>query len=452
MLTRITYRKHVLQDLRPYSCLFSTCTARNVTYGSRQEWVAHEFQHRSITEWICLEECGQKFSSRQGFIEHLFGDHLQNSSRRLNIDEIVDCRQQKRPYEPPRVITCPFCTEMIKETKQVFQKHFGKHFDQIALKTLPPEVFGIDEDDSQVIEHKDDDSDSMDWSRGSESGVIEEKDDDSDLMDWSPTLAATETFPPYTAPPHPPRTFDPYSSPDPTSTPQEPQQAPSEGFSRRAEAFMPSRLRSAEDYHTLAPPTRVGRLNRPHRPFRCTFLFAGCTQTFATKNEWKRHVATQHIQHKIWRCDFPSCSDRKAATFNRKDLFGQHLRRMHVPDSAKNEHKSKGSHWLQFVNSEIPKIQERCCTINRPLPERSSCGFCHKEFHGEGSWEDRMEHVGLHYENAIANAENLEPSAWTPDRHLIEYALREDLVHRHSDGTYTLVNTLRREQVLGART
>jgi hypothetical protein len=216
------------------------------------------------------------------------------------------------------------------------------------------------------------------------------------------------------------------------------------------------RQRGTEDYHTLAPPTKTRRLappvNGPHRPFYCTFLFAGCTQTFATKNEWKRHVATQHIQHKIWRCDFPSCSDRKAATFNRKDLFGQHLRRMHVPDSAKNDQKTKGPHWLQFVNSEIPKIQERCCIMNRPLPERSSCGFCHRDFHGEGSWDERMEHVGRHYENAIANAENVGPSAWTPDRHLIEYALREGLVHRHSDGTYTLVNTSGKEQVTVTRT
>jgi hypothetical protein len=184
-------------------------------------------------------------------------------------------------------------------------------------------------------------------------------------------------------------------------------------------------------------------------------FFAGCTQTFATKNEWKRHVATQHIQHKIWRCDFPSCNERKAATFNRKDLFGQHLKRMHGPEKAKpcsGREKPKSPALLQFLNTELPKIQDRCCIINRPLPERSSCGFCDdKEFHGDGSWEDRMEHVGRHYENAIADQKNVGPSAWKPDHYLIEYALREGLVTL-SNGTYTLVNNSGKEQVTEART
>jgi hypothetical protein len=88
---------------------------------------------------------------------------------------------------------------------------------------------------------------------------------------------------------------------------------------------------------TLPPPSRQNNPRVRHeckRPFHCDFTFAGCQQTFASKNEWKQHINSQHTQPYYWRCDFPSCIDRKTATSNRKDLFGQHLKRMHGPKST----------------------------------------------------------------------------------------------------------------------
>ena len=31
------------------------------------------------------------------------------------------------------------------------------------------------------------------------------------------------------------------------------------------------------------------------RPFPCAFSFAGCNSTFGSKNEWKRHISSQHL-------------------------------------------------------------------------------------------------------------------------------------------------------------
>jgi hypothetical protein len=185
------------------------------------------------------------------------------------------------------------------------------------------------------------------------------------------------------------------------------------------------------------------------RPFFCTFHFAGCRQTFATKNEWKRHVSAQHIQNKIWRCDFPSCSGRKSAIFNRKDLFGQHLKRMHAPAERSKAHRTgtargqtakQSPEMERFLNIEIQIIQTRCCKFKRELPVQSCCGFCNKQFQGPGSWEERMEHVGRHYENAVANGENVNVEDWKPDTCLIGWALRERLAIQRPDGTFSLVS------------
>ncbi|KAF8251415.1 hypothetical protein K440DRAFT_85093 [Wilcoxina mikolae CBS 423.85] len=174
--------------------------------------------------------------------------------------------------------------------------------------------------------------------------------------------------------------------------------------------------------------------NTSQRPFLCTFYFADCQQTFATKNEWKRHVSSQHLQTNIWRCDFTACSERKAATFNRKDLFGQHLKRMHAPPEeqysgqpgrSSKQKKNHGPQMQHFLNSEIPKIQDRCKRIRRNPPERSECGFCRQVFEGTGSWDERMEHVGRHYENAAASGENVAPENWVMDAGLIRYSLQE---------------------------
>lgn len=193
------------------------------------------------------------------------------------------------------------------------------------------------------------------------------------------------------------------------------------------------------------------------RPFTCSFRRYGCDSTFGSKNEWKRHVSSQHLRLGIWRCDIDTCvptqprrngsspssggnlrssrGDRFADTskittghneFNRKDLFTQHVRRMHGPPvSATLAEKTA------FDNS-LEEMRERCWVQLRRPPPRSTCGFCRCKgrkdnagqsqqeqgqqqqqqlgdqsadgqqqmiFEGDGAWDDRMEHVGRHLEN-----------------------------------------------------
>ncbi|KAL4927102.1 putative C2H2 finger domain protein [Aspergillus undulatus] len=174
------------------------------------------------------------------------------------------------------------------------------------------------------------------------------------------------------------------------------------------------------------------------RRFECCFARYGCTSTFPSKNEWKRHVSSQHIQPGFFRCDVGRCSlnnkhqHRSASShshqsqspsptsshsntippsptflvndFNRKDLFIQHQRRMHAPW---NQNCSTGSKPVKNFVSQADKdafeatlegVTKRCWRQLRAPPTLSRCGFCSMEFRGANAWKERMEHVARHLE------------------------------------------------------
>ncbi|KAF7585166.1 hypothetical protein BBP40_012022 [Aspergillus hancockii] len=143
---------------------------------------------------------------------------------------------------------------------------------------------------------------------------------------------------------------------------------------------------------------------RPRRTFLCSFSRYGCTSSFGSKNEWKRHVTSQHLQLGFYRCDVGQCNVNHLSRamnppndFNRKDLFTQHQRRMHAPWSKSGEATEEEK---RMFDASLETVRNRCWREQRPAPPRSHCGFCGEEFAGPQSWNRRMEHVGRHYEKA----------------------------------------------------
>ncbi|KAL9600864.1 MAG: hypothetical protein Q9219_002906 [cf. Caloplaca sp. 3 TL-2023] len=190
------------------------------------------------------------------------------------------------------------------------------------------------------------------------------------------------------------------------------------------------------------------------RPFHCSFRRYGCTSTFGSKNEWKRHVSSQHLCPGIYRCDIGACVPQHAPSpgsssielrsgqqpssaewayndFNRKDLFTQHIRRMHGPGASVSRSVKEN-----FENG-LEAIRRRCWRPLRDSPPKSICGYCasnssrspsatttmHKRvmFSGKGSWDDRMEHVGRHLEkeNPGFEVEDLELRDWMVEQGLL---------------------------------
>lgn len=171
------------------------------------------------------------------------------------------------------------------------------------------------------------------------------------------------------------------------------------------------------------------------RPFPCAFAFAGCTSTFGSKNEWKRHIASQHLCLTYYRCSScpQSSVEGKGNEFNRKDLFTQHLRRMHAPFAIKKAI-AKGDSKLQTEwETHVKEMQISCLIIRRQPPQRSACPKpdCASVFEGPTSWDEWTEHVGRHMEKG-------EAARLGVDRLLAKWALEENVIERKDDGEYRL--------------
>ena len=179
------------------------------------------------------------------------------------------------------------------------------------------------------------------------------------------------------------------------------------------------------------------------RSFPCPLTSYGCQSSFVSKNEWKRHVSTQHIKLGFWRCDLcPTTVDPHDETeiyhndFNRKDLFTQHLRRMHcAPPSAPNSADKS----YPVTEENIADHLRRCFQKVRSLPTQSSCLFCERSFTGPNSWDERMEHVGRHLEkDRKLRSSTSEPKDWISDPELEKYLVEEGLIRRDQDGNWSI--------------
>lgn len=171
------------------------------------------------------------------------------------------------------------------------------------------------------------------------------------------------------------------------------------------------------------------------RPFPCAFAFAGCTSTFGSKNEWKRHIASQHLCLQYYRCLLCSSStpEGKGNEFNRKDLFTQHLRRMHAPFAIKKGLAKVDPKMLLEWDNHVKEMQQSCLVTRRLPPQRSACpkSDCESTFEGPGSWDEWTEHVGRHMEKG-------EGQQLGVDHLLAKWALDEGVIERRDDGAYRL--------------
>jgi hypothetical protein len=163
------------------------------------------------------------------------------------------------------------------------------------------------------------------------------------------------------------------------------------------------------------------------RPFPCPLANYGCTSNCASKNEWKRHVSTQHVKLGFWRCDLCD-STASYNDFNRKDLFTQHLRRMHAAPLPTSTSRVQKNLAYAVTEENITEHQQRCYIQLRGTPQRSGCLFCDKEFVGVNSWEERMEHVGRHLDKERKGKGNLGHESWNRDEGLERWLVGEGLV------------------------
>lgn len=187
------------------------------------------------------------------------------------------------------------------------------------------------------------------------------------------------------------------------------------------------------------------------RPFICTLHAYGCESTVGSKNEWKRHINIQHMRFETWRCDVGACApqtigpDGQLASsshepfyhdFDRKDLFTQHLKRMHAPaPSASTAEKTA-------FNDAIDNVQRRCYVRLRELPANTICPFCSEQPTFK-KWEDRIEHVGKHLEKG-----DVDLAAEVEDITLRDWMVSQGFL-AHEGGEWRLKDVAKKKKRLG---
>ncbi|KAH8121574.1 hypothetical protein FP744_10004293 [Trichoderma asperellum] len=168
---RASWKRHVFSDLKPYICLSEDCKATEKWFARRHEWILHEIQsHWKL--YACPYSCSEVFQSRSKCVEHVQKSHS-ISIPEHQLEAMINLNS--RPIKSENGVLCPMCKESL-DTVERYQRHVGRHQEQLALFALPSTQSRDTEDEhdnDKRIPHRNDlDNDSIDTADG---GVYLEK-------------------------------------------------------------------------------------------------------------------------------------------------------------------------------------------------------------------------------------------------------------------------------------
>ncbi|KAK1480484.1 hypothetical protein CCUS01_16233 [Colletotrichum cuscutae] len=128
------------------------------------------------------------------------------------------------------------------------------------------------------------------------------------------------------------------------------------------------------------------------------------------------------------------------AIFNRKDLFTQHVRRMHKQKKLTPEWDEN----LKALQTDAEKIR---CDLPRYM--RCPAADCGHDFNGPQAWDERMEHVARHLERAAEGKEPMVHFGGEHDLTLTQWASSADVYvvrrTRNMTAEWELINPLKGE-------
>ncbi|KLO86267.1 related to ankyrin 3 [Fusarium fujikuroi] len=132
------WRKHLTEDLCPYTCPFSDCERPEVLYISRTAWRNHVLESHGEGEyWECQACSGTVFSTAKELAEH---NHLIHGST-ISEDEIADLQAFCRNITPPSISHCPLCLwpegEEVLPDAMTSLEHIGSCIHEFSINSLP---------------------------------------------------------------------------------------------------------------------------------------------------------------------------------------------------------------------------------------------------------------------------------------------------------------------------
>jgi hypothetical protein len=142
------WRKHLLEDLQPYICLFQNCDQAGTTYRTFKAWQAH-LNKAHVQRWVCPmshegpnsmkpEDTG--FDTAEMFQEHVEVAHRERDSdttgqREMDPVELHALMQaaSERAVLPRWCFVC-----LTDQSRDTLQQHLAKHLETAFILSLPP--------------------------------------------------------------------------------------------------------------------------------------------------------------------------------------------------------------------------------------------------------------------------------------------------------------------------
>lgn len=124
------YRKHLAEDIRPYTCIFDSCPTPDVYYTCRSMLEQH-FRQDHPPVWICpLCDEGSVYSTMSEMMDHLHNAHPDNGE---DISSIISSSAQTRMG----INTCPLCEVNGEADSPELIDHVMEHIHDFSLRSLP---------------------------------------------------------------------------------------------------------------------------------------------------------------------------------------------------------------------------------------------------------------------------------------------------------------------------
>ena len=172
------WKRHLLEDLQPYICLFPNCSLQGKSYSSFKDWHTHLHQPHSHS-WLCplhTEELHESSVNTLSFDSLLkFENHL--NSHHPDLDPQTTKEVTRKAGQPAALPQQCFICFADLPTAPILEKHMANHFKPMLLLALP----WRDDIDNEKAIASDQQTNSVEDDETSSIGLGEDDVDNSDV-------------------------------------------------------------------------------------------------------------------------------------------------------------------------------------------------------------------------------------------------------------------------------
>ncbi|KAH8898152.1 hypothetical protein GQ53DRAFT_623351, partial [Thozetella sp. PMI_491] len=127
-------RKHLAEDLHPYTCIAEDCTTPHALYCTRRDWEDHVKTDHRPSRWGCpiCNNATTVFSDLEALVRHV-QDHHADTLPTESLETIL----QWGAVKSYGLTSCPLCSSSGQLDDPDLVDHVLKHTHDFALRALP---------------------------------------------------------------------------------------------------------------------------------------------------------------------------------------------------------------------------------------------------------------------------------------------------------------------------